>query len=133
MIYLLCNPAVVDEFNRSLMRLMRPAHLRDGYTTDKYATQLIHPTTGYAALALPEKATVPIHIESDGSELSAMLDIFVNDGALLQEEADGIKDQLMGLAGQSVSILDFVPASWSAFVLTREQMESDGWFPQENI
>ena len=129
MIYLLCNPAVVDDFNRSLMRLMRPAHLRDGYTTDKYTTQHIHPVTGYAALAMPEQQTVPIHIESDGAELSAMLDIFVADAALTQEEADAIRDQVIQVAGQSVSILDFVPPSWSAFVLTQEQMDADGWFP----
>ena len=129
MIYLLCNPSVMEDLNRSFMRLMRPAHLRDGYTTDKYTTQHIHPITGYAALAMPETETVPIHIESDGAELSAMLDIFVADGALTQEEADDIRDQVIQVAGQSVSILDFVPPSWSAYVLTKEQMDADGWFP----
>ena len=129
MLYLLCNPAVMEDLNRSFMRLMRPAHLRDGYTTDKYTTEYVHPTTGYGALAMPAEETVPVHIEADGAELDYLLNIFVSDGALTQEEADVIRQQVVDAAGQQVSILDFVPASWSGYVLTKEQMDLDGWFP----
>lgn len=129
MLYLLCDPAIADDLNASFARLMRPSHLAVGYTTKYYAVKHTHPITGYAALAMPETETVPIHIESDGAELSAMLDIFVADAALTQEEADAIRDQVIQVAGQSVSILDFVPPSWSAYVLTQEQMDADGWFP----
>ena len=129
MLYLLCNPSVMEDLNRSFMRLMRPAHLRAGDQTDKYTTEHTHPVTGYGALAMPEEEKVPVHIEADGAELDYLLDIFVSDEALTQEEADVIRQQVIDAAGQQVSILDFVPASWSAYVLTKEQMDLDGWFP----
>jgi hypothetical protein len=78
---------------------------------------------------MPEEETVPIHLEADGAELDYMLNIFVQDEALTQEEADVIRQQVIDSVGQQVSILDFVPPSWSAYVLTQEQMDADGWFP----
>ena len=133
MLYMLCNPAIADDLNRSFMRLMRPAHLRVGYTTDFYTAKHIHPETGYAALAMPEEETVPIHLEADGAELDYMLDIFVADAALTQEEADVIRQQVIDSVGQSVSILDFVPPSWAGYVLTKEQMDAQGWFPPAEV
>jgi len=129
MLYMLCNPLLLEDLNRSFMRLLRPAHLRDGYITDKYTTEYIHPVTGYGALALPEEETVPIHIEADGAELNSLLTIFVEDGGLTQEEADNISQQIIESAGQQIKILDFVPESWQQYVLTYEQMDADGWFP----
>jgi hypothetical protein len=111
------------------MRLLRPSHLREGYITDKYTTEYIHPGTGYGALALPEEETVPVHIEADGAELNSLLTIFVEDGGLTQEEADSISQQIIESAGQQIKILDFVPQSWQQYVLTYEQMDADGWFP----
>ena len=129
-LYLLCNPLVADDFNMSLMRLICPASRAAGNTTKFLAVKYIHPETGYAALAMDENQTVPIDPEATGAELDYMLNIFVSDGAMTQEEADGIRQQVLDSLGETVSILDFVPPSWSAFVLTREQMETDGWFPQ---
>lgn len=129
--YLLANPAVAEDLNRAIMRLLRPSHLRNGYTTDLYCTMLTHPETGYMALVLPEQETVPVHIEADGAELNAVMSIFVSDGAVSQLEADGLAAALVSLGGQRVSILDFVPPSWSPYVLNKEQMEEGGWFPEE--
>ena len=127
--YVLVNPAHAEQLNRSLMRLLRPEHLRSGYVTDLYCPTVTHPDTGYMALNLPDTETVPIHIEAQGEELAAMLQVFVDDGAITQEEMEGITTTLSGLRGESVAIVDFIPASWQEFVLTRAEMEADGWFP----
>ncbi len=129
MLYMMINPAVADEFNRALMYLLMPEHLRDNYTTIYYCGKIIHPTNGYAALVMPENETVPIHIESSGDELDDLLNIFVSDGALTQEEADVIAQQVIDSKGQSISILDLIPASWQPYVLTHEQADAAGWFP----
>ena len=129
-LYLMCNPLLADDFNMSLMRLLCPAPRAAGNTTKYLAVKHVHPENGYAALALDENQTVPIDPEATGEELDYMLGIFVNDGALTQEEADGIHQQVLDSLGETVSILDFVPSSWSAYVLTKEQMDATGWFPQ---
>ena len=131
MLYLLCNPTLIEDFNRSLMRLLMPSHLRQPSWTYKLAVEHYHPVTGYGALAMKENQTVPIHIEANGAELDYLLNIFVSDGALTQEEADTISEQVTESAGQQVSILDFVPESWSDYVLTKEQMDAGGWFPEQ--
>lgn len=129
MLYLLCNPALIEDFNRSLMRLLMPSHLRKQNWTDKLSAEYYHPVTGYGALEMEENQTVPIHIEANGEELNYLLNIFVSDGALTQEEADVISEQIIEVAGQEVSILDFVPESWQEYVLTYKQMDAGGWFP----
>lgn len=133
MAYVLVNPAHAEQLNRSIMRLLRPEHLRDDTFTDLYCTMVTHPDTEYMALNLPDTETVPIHIESSGAELAAMLQIFVEDEAMTQTEMDTLTTALMGLGGEEVRILDFIPASWQEFVLTREEMEADGWFPDPEL
>ncbi len=130
--YLLANPSYAEQLNRSIMRLLRPEHLRNEKYTDLYCTMVTHPTTGYMALVLPETQTVPIHIEASGDELKALMSIFVNDGAVPQAEADALSDALTVLGGQKVRIVDFVPGSWGPFILTKEQMDADGWFPEQD-
>ena len=129
-VYCMCNPAIADDLNRALMRLLRPSHLREGYTTDKLGQKHIHPLTGYAALALDNEQAVPIHVEADGAELNALTDIFVAEGAMTQEEADQLEIDIAAAAGTSIVITEFIPPSWSDYVLTKQQMDSAGWFPQ---
>ena len=128
-LYLLCNPAIMEDLNRAFMRLLMPSHLRGDDWTDKYASELTHPVTGYGALAIPEEQYVPVHVEANGAELDYLLNIFVPDEALTQEEADTIRQQVLESVGQSISILDFIPPSWQQFVLTKDQMDAEGWFP----
>ncbi len=128
-LYLMCNPLVADDFNMSLMRLLCPAARAAGNTTKYLAVKHTHPENGYAALALDENQTVPIDPEATGEELDYLLNIFVADGAMSQEDADGIRQQVLDSLGETVSILDFVPAAWAPYVLTKEQMDAAGWFP----
>lgn len=132
-LYLLCNPAIADDFNMSLMRLICPAERAQGNTTKYLAVKHIHPDTGYAALAIDEHQTIPIDSEATGAELDYLLNIFVADGAMTQAEADVIRQQVLDSLGQQVSVLDFVPATWSGYVLTKEQMDGTGWFPPQEL
>lgn len=133
------NPLLAVPFSRSLMRLLRPSHLRDAnYMTDMYCAVIEHPaadgtTATWPLLDLPETQTVPIHIEASGEELIELLAVFVNDGALTQQEADGISGAVQAVAGQEVRIADFIPPSWVPYVLTREQAAQAGYFPDPSF
>jgi hypothetical protein len=110
------------------MRLLRPAHLRDETWTDLYCAVVYHPSNGQAALALPETEQVPIHLEATGDELAAILATFVADDALTPQEATGIVTAVRANAGQRARVVDFIPPSWSQWVLTQEQANEAGWF-----
>ena len=130
--YFLIRPQLAEQFNRALCRLMRPSHLRDdSYVTDQYCAIVSHPGGEWAALDMPDVETVPLHVEADGAELSEMLSIFARDGALSQQEVDGLGVAVQGYAGREVRIADFVPPSRAGNVKTREDMDKDGWFPEE--
>ena len=131
MIYVRISPATAEPFSRAIMRCLRPEHLRDAQKdTDKWCGVLYHPSNGWAAVELPEAETVPIHLEADGHELAAVLDIFVQDEALIAQEAAGIVGAVQAMAGQQVNPAGLIPPSWQANVMTREQAEADGWFPE---
>jgi hypothetical protein len=131
--YVLAAPQHAEQLSRSIMRLLRPSHLREEGWTDLYCRVLTHPTSGQTALALPDEETVPIHAESDGAELAALLAVFVSDGALSQPEADGIVAAVQANAGRKVRVADFIPPSWSEWTLTHEQMVAGGWFPEPSL
>lgn len=131
--YVIVKSEHIDGLNRGIMRLLRPSHLREENWTDFYCGKVTHPTTGETALDLPESETVPIHVEANGQELAAILEIFVADGAITQGEADMIGGAVAASAGQNVRIADFIPPSWAANVKTREELEADGWFPEETL
>ena len=85
MAYVLVNPAHAEQLNRSIMRLLRPEHLRDDTFTDLYCPMaLLIQIQDIWLLNLPDTQTAPIHIESSGEEIAAMLQIFVDDEALTQ-------------------------------------------------
>jgi hypothetical protein len=126
--YVSVSPQYAEQLSRGIMRLLRPSHLRDDNWTDLYCGIVTHPTTGETALNLPENETVPIHAQADGAELSALLNVFVEDGSLTQEEADGIGVAVRLNAGKKVSVIDFIPPSWQPYVYTYEEMEENGWW-----
>jgi hypothetical protein len=127
--YVLVAPQHAEQLSRSIMRLLRPSHLRGEGWTDLYCAVIRHPTSGQAALALPDEEVVPIHAAADGAELSAMLAVFVSDGAMTQPEAEGIVSAVRSQAGNRVRIADFIPPSWADYVLTEQEMTEAWWFP----
>ena len=129
MLYVRVAPAHAHQLSRSLMRLLRPTHLREDNWTDFYCGVITHPETGQTVLALPETDVVPIHMEVNGEELATLLSTFVMDIAITQAEADGIVLAVRANAGKQVRVADFIPPSWSPHVLTQEQVVADGWLP----
>jgi len=127
--YVITSPDVAEQLSRSLMRLLRPARLRGEGWTDLYCIVVRHPTSGQAAINLPDEELVAVHLQADGEELAALLATFVADAALTEQEAAAIAAAVQANAGQKVRIADFIPPSWSQWVLTREQMRAAGWFP----
>jgi hypothetical protein len=125
------DPQLVTHFNRSIMRLLRPAHLRDeSYVTDFYCDVIYHPTdaTQWPLLDLPETETVPIHVEADGAELANMLNAFVNGNGLTREEADGLMGMIPHRRGQQVRMADMIPESWRQYILTHDEARALGYF-----
>lgn len=125
------DPNLVQHFNRSLMRLLRPSSTRDNtYVTDLYCGVIQHPTdqTAWPLLDLPDNHTVLVHIDSDGAELKQMLDVFVEKKALTIDESEGLKTSIRRLRGQQVRIVDMIPQSWQPYILTREQAKQAGYY-----
>lgn len=118
-----------------LFQLMRPPHLRDENDVSAYYCEWIeHPSgNGWAVLALPETEQVPIHVEADATLLMSILDEFLTNGAITQEELDAIINGVTASAGQMVRVLDFIPQSWidAGHMLDREQAEAMGYFSAE--
>jgi hypothetical protein len=128
------DPQLVAHFNRSIMRLLRPAHLRDeNYVTDFYCAVIYHPTdaTQWPLLDLPDTETVPVHVEADGAELANMLNAFVTGKGLTREEADGLMGMIPHLRGQQVRMADMIPDSWQQYIMDRATVEALGYFGGE--
>ena len=133
--YIMANPVHIERFNRSIMRLRLPDHLRDpSYVTDVYYGTITHPTTGYSALVIRDNNTdIRIHAEADALLFREMLDIFVADAAMTQQESDDLFDAAVAAKGESLNILDHIPASWEPYVLTEAEADAAGWFPDPEV
>lgn len=123
------DPQLIEPFNRAIMRLLRPSHLRDvRYVTDYYCQVIRHPDgVQWPLLALPDTETVPIHVQANGAELEQLLAIFVANNGITQAEADGIKQAVAGMVGQQVRLAGMIPPSWQPYILTVEQAQAAGY------
>ena len=127
--YVIVGPLYAEQLSRSIMRLLRPSHLRGQDWTDFYCRIITHPTSGAKAIELPDGELAPLHPDATASELRALLAVFVADGSISQREADGMAEAALANAGSRVRIADFVPDSWKRWVMTRAEMQAGGWFP----
>jgi hypothetical protein len=59
--------------------------------------------------------------------LADALAITVEDGALTQEEVDGIVGAISAYAGQEIKLVDFIPASWADKQITKAQAIEMGY------
>lgn len=123
------DPQLIEPFNRVIMRLLRPSHLRDErYVTDYYCPVIRHSDgVQWPLLALPDTETVPIHVEADGEELEQLLNVFVANNGITKEESDGIKQAVAAMVGNEVRLADMVPQSWQPYILTVEQAIAAGY------
>lgn len=129
------DPQLIQPFNRAIMRLLRPSHLRDGsYGTDYYCPVIYHPSgLGWPLLALPDTESVPIHVQATGAELEQLLDVFVANNGITQAEANGIKQAVAGMVGKNARLADMVPPSWQPYILTTEQAIEQGYIEQAGV
>jgi hypothetical protein len=129
MIYIPIAREVAESFSESLFKLAIPSHLRSPSTvTSKYCDVIHHDDVNqFSLLVMPENVTLPIHVAADPSELIALLNQFVIDEKITQQELDDIIAALQTLSGQRFNPAQLIPESWLPYVMTREQAELAGY------
>lgn len=124
-LYIPASVAVAEPLSRALYTLIVPGG--EGL----YAGVIPHPSgEGLSVLQCRATDIVPFAIGADPQPLIDVLQIPVDDGSLTEAELNGIVGAVQAMAGQVVNLVDFVPPSWQPFVMTREQAEAAGYFPE---
>jgi len=95
-----------------------------------YAVKIEHASL-WPVLEMRERDIIPISLSADTQPLIEVLTAFVAGGGLTQEELDGIVGAVGAMAGQVVQLRDFIPASWTQYILSREQAEAAGYFTDD--
>lgn len=122
------------ELNRQLYKLTQPDGVRDpNNVSEFYCGMYVHPQIPFTVLELPEEETIPIHLAADPSGLVAVLQPFVAQQQITQEELDGIVAAVQSLAGQRFAPSSMIPSSWQQYVLTREQAVAAGYISQPSV
>jgi len=124
--YIPAAPHIAEPLSRALFALLYGT--QDGL----YCGIIPHPTdpTQYPLLQCRSVDVVPLALDADPTPLAEVLQTTVDEGALLQAEADAIVAAVQEQAGQTVNLIDFIPASWQAFVMDRAAAEAAGYFQQ---
>lgn len=124
-IYVPAAPHVAENLSRGLFALIY------GNTNGLYAKLIPHPSDPAAHTLLQCRSTdvIPVALGADPQPLADVLQITVDDGALLQSEADGIVAAVQAQAGQTVNLIDFIPASWQPYVMDKAGAIAAGYFP----
>ena len=129
MIYVPIHIDAAEELNRQLYKLTQPDGVRDSNNVSQfYCVMYQHPSIPFAVLELSEEDTIPIHLAANSSGLVAVLNPFVAQGQITQDELDGIVGAVQSLAGQRFAPASMIPPSWQPYVLTRQQAEEAGYF-----
>lgn len=131
MIYVPVHNNAAANLNSQLYKLTQPDGVRDPRNVSEfYCGMYVHPQIPFTVLELPEQDTIPIHLAADPSGLVAVLQPFVTQGQITQEELDGIVGAVQMLAGQRFAPSSMIPPSWQQYILTREQAIAAGYIPQ---
>lgn len=135
MLYVPIRSSAAPYLSAAIYQLTRPPHLRDPKDVSTYyCAWYLHPTRPeVATLEIPESEQIPLHTAADGDALSDLLSVFVPTGELSQAEVDALVGAVTQLAGQRVQVAALIPASWQAFVMTREEAIAGGWIAQPSI
>jgi hypothetical protein len=123
-LYIPAAPHIAEPLSRGLYAVIVPGG--DGL----YCGIIPHPTdpTQYPLLQCRSVDVVPVALDADPTPLAEVLQTTVDEGALLQAEADAIVAAVQEQAGQTVNLIDFIPQSWQAFVMDRAAAEAAGYF-----
>ncbi len=95
--------------------------------TRYYCGWITHPTTGQHALTLTPGDTQPIHPQADTAiaQFVGALRPIVGD-----TEADALHALLHWHKGGRVDVLQALPPTLAAHLLTPEQAQAAGWYPE---
>lgn len=106
--FVFAAPSVAEPLSRALYEVVNPG--QEGL----YARVYEHEDEDqYSILEFRETDIIPIALGANQTPLADALAITVEDGALTQEEVDGIVSAISTYAGQEVNLVDFIPASWA--------------------
>ena len=106
--FVFAAPSVAEPLSRALYEVVNPG--QEGL----YARVYEHEDEDqYSILEFRETDIIPIALGANQTPLADALAITVEDGALTQEEVDGIVNAISTYAGQEVNLVDFIPASWA--------------------
>jgi hypothetical protein len=79
------------------------------------------------ALQLRSSDMIPIALGADPTPLALVLQPFVDMGNLTELELQILVGGIQAMAGQSITVADFIPASWQPYVMTDEQAVEQGY------
>lgn len=74
---------------------------------------------------------LPIHPEADIHTLDFILQTLVSAGVIQPAEVVETQNAIEAKKGQNATILEILPASLSGKTKTFEQMQQEGWFPND--
>lgn len=121
--FVFADKTVAEPLSRALYEVVNPG--QEGL----YARVYDHPSgeTEYSVLEFRRTDIVPIALGADATPLADALSITVEDGALTQEEVDGIVGAISAYAGQEIKLVDFIPESWADKQITKAQAIEMGY------
>ena len=129
--YLILSQPNIDrawQLSAALWELASPSNVQasERRKTTYWSAPINHPTTGAVALPLPTSAEF-IHPEADLSNLQPFL------ANASEAEQKGVAALIASHVGNRMSFAEALSAapSFQSQIKTREQLESDGWFPSE--
>ena len=118
-----------DAISHELWMLARPRGISHDETSQFFCGRYVHPTNGAVCIGPIEQ---PQLVHEDADEL-AFADLI--SAAVTEDEELAIIDAINAAKGGEIQLLDIITASpsLSPNLRTREQLESAGWFPTEEI
>jgi len=114
--------------SHELWMLARPRGIRDSETSQYFCGVQKH-SDGRIAIG-PLDGTQPVHADADELSFGQLIG-----HAVTEAEEDAIIQAITEAKGRSISILSIIEASPSLAnnLRTREQLETQGWFPTEEL
>ena len=106
--FVFAMPSVAEPLSRALYSVVNPS--QEGLYARVYAHE---DPEQYSLMEFRKDDVVPIALGADPTPLADALAITVEDGALTQQEVDGIVGAISAYAGQEINLVDFIPASWA--------------------
>ena len=120
--FVFAMPSVAEPLSRALYSVVSPG--QEGLYARVYAHE---DPEQYSLMEFRKDDVVPIALGADPTPLADALAITVEDGALTQEEVDGIVGAISAYAGQEINLVDFIPASWADKQIDKESAINLGY------